>query len=70
MLLAKNGPINEPIENIRLGSNVINSRRPITDLSSEKIIENRGNVLLALEVNSMYILDHDSNQIGVVDLLS
>jgi hypothetical protein len=48
---------------------VIDGGRTISNLSSQKIIKYGSNVLLALEVNTENVIDHDLDQIGIVDLL-
>lgn len=61
--------VDESIEYVGFGSDVIDRGRSVADLTSQQVVEYRRDVFLAFEVNSMYVLDHDAYEIGVVDLL-
>lgn len=62
-------PVDESIEYVGFGSDVIDRGRSVADLTSQQVVEYRRDVFLAFEVNSMDVLDHDAYEIGVVDLL-
>jgi hypothetical protein len=62
-------PVNEFEEYVGLGCDVVDGGRAVADLAPQQIVENGSDVLLALEVDSGNVVDHDLDQIGVVDLL-
>lgn len=57
-------------ENLRFCADVFDGRWAGADLSSKYIVEHLRDILLALEINSIKVLDEQEEQITVVQFLS